>query len=73
MTRDLAEIECFSCGRSLGKIDRRGAQVEFVPAPESPTAAALCRRPGVGAACSRCGGRAVVGPFERVLDYLVSA
>ena len=73
MFRDLAEIECFSCGRALGQIQRRGAVVEFVPAPEGPHAAALQRKAGVGVACGRCGGRAVVGPFERVLDYQVSA
>lgn len=73
MFRELAEIECFSCGRALGQIERRGGAVEFLPAPEGPHAAELCRKAGVGASCGRCGGRAVVGPFERSLDYRVSA
>ena len=73
MFRDLADIECFACGRLLGQIQRRNNAVEFLPPVGQAHVAELRKRPGVGASCGRCGGRAVVGPFERTLDYQVSA
>jgi len=43
--------------------------MRLIEAPETPNAAQLVRRPRVGLACGRCGGRAFFGPMERVAAY----
>ena len=69
MVREMAEIACLSCGRDLGKVERVDRKVRLIPANESPNTAVLVRKSGVGLACGRCGGRALVGPMERIITY----
>lgn len=69
MVREMAEIGCLACGRNLGKVERVDHKVRLIPADESPSAAELVRKSGVGLACGRCGGRAMVGPMERIITY----
>ncbi len=69
MVREVAEISCLACGRTLGSLERTDGQVRLVPAPEMPTTARVQRKPGIGLVCSRCGGRALAGPMERAVTY----
>ena len=69
MIREMAEISCLACGRHLGTVERVAEGLRLLAAPESPTAAQVQRRPGSGLVCSRCGGRALVGPMEKIVTY----
>ncbi len=69
MVRERADVTCLLCGRNLGQIERVDKTIRLIDAPETPNAAALVRRRGVGLACGRCGGRAFVGPMERIAAY----
>lgn len=69
MLRERAEVTCLICGRNLGQIERADNKLQLLHAPESPNAARLVRRKGVGLACGHCGGRAYIGPMERVTVY----
>ena len=69
MARHMAEITCLSCGRDLGRVEQISDQLRWHPAPESPSTARLERKPGMGLVCTRCGGRAIIGPMERSITY----
>ncbi len=69
MKREVAEITCLACGRALGKIERAEHRVRIIPAPDSPSSAELLSKEGTGMICGRCGGRAFVGPMERIVSY----
>ena len=69
MVREMAEIGCLACGRDLGKVERVDSKVRLIPADETPSTAELVRKRGIGLACGRCGGRAMIGPMERIISY----
>ncbi len=69
MKRELAEITCLACGRALGEVERTDSHVRLIPAPESPSSAQLLRKDGTGMICGRCGGRAYMGPMQRMVNY----
>lgn len=69
MYREISEISCLACGRALGKVEQAEGRTRLLPADESPNAAPLLRKRGVGLVCGRCGGRALVGAAERVIRY----
>ncbi|HJN91655.1 MAG TPA: hypothetical protein QGF05_02875 [Dehalococcoidia bacterium] len=69
MFRERADVSCLLCGRNLGQLERVDESMRLIEAPETPNAAQLVRKPSVGLACGRCGGRAMIGPMERVAAY----
>jgi len=69
MVREMAEMTCLACGRNLGRVEKVDNRLRWIPAAESPNAAALVRAKGAGLLCGRCHGRAVMGPLERVVSY----
>lgn len=73
MIRHVAEITCLACGRDLGRIEKASGEVRRVPAEESPSAAEAVLKRGHGLVCGRCGGRALVGPLERIFSYTTAA
>ena len=69
MIRHVAEITCLACGRDLGRIEKSSREMHRIPAEESPSAAEAVLKRGHGLVCGRCGGRALVGPLERIFSY----
>lgn len=69
MVQELAEVTCLACGRDLGKVERLESRLRLIPPPESPSSATLMHKKGSGLVCGRCGGRALVGPMEKVINY----
>jgi DNA-directed RNA polymerase subunit RPC12/RpoP len=69
MIRHVAEINCLACGRDLGRIEKASGEMRRIPAEESPSAAEAVLKRGHGLVCGRCGGRALVGPLERIFSY----
>ena len=69
MIKEVTEITCLACGRSLGSVDRSQGELHLIPAPERPTTAAVVQKPSGRLLCGRCGGRAFLGPWERVVSY----
>lgn len=69
MIRHVAEISCLACGRDLGRIEKNSGEMRRIPAEESPSAAEAVLKHGHGLVCGRCGGRALVGPLERIFSY----
>lgn len=70
---EIAEISCLICSRGLGSVQRRGRRLQHVPAMESPSSATLIHNHGGGLVCGCCGGKAIIGPFERVPVYAYAA
>ena len=73
MIRHVAEITCLACGRDLGRIEKAAGEMRRIPAEESPSSADAVIKSGHGLVCSRCGGRALVGPLERIFSYTTEA
>ncbi len=69
MHRERAEVACLICGRNLGQIEQSNNKIRLIAPPDSANTAELIRKRGVGMACGRCGGRALVGPLERIAEY----
>ena len=69
VVRERADVSCLICGRGLGQIERAEGKIHLIEPPETVNAAHLVRKSGVGMACSHCGGRAYVGPLERIARY----
>jgi DNA-directed RNA polymerase subunit RPC12/RpoP len=69
MHRERAEVACLICGRNLGQIEQRNNRMRLIAPPDSANSAELVRKRGVGMTCGRCGGRALVGPLERIAEY----
>ena len=69
MLRNIAEITCLSCARSLGQVEQRGERLHYQPAPDLPTTARMKAKPGRGLICTRCGGHALIGPMQREVVY----
>ena len=69
MIRHVAEITCLACGRDLGRIEKNSGEMRRVPAGDSPSSAEAVLKRGHGLVCGRCGGRALVGPLERIFSY----
>ena len=69
MIRYIREINCLACGRDLGRIETAHGETRRVPAIPTPSTAEAVLKPGRGLVCGRCGGRALVGPRERVFTY----
>ncbi len=69
MIRHVREINCLACGRDLGRIETARGETRRVPAIASPNTAEAVLKRGRGLVCARCGGRAIVGPRERVFTY----
>jgi DNA-directed RNA polymerase subunit RPC12/RpoP len=73
MIRHVREISCLACGRDLGRIETAQGRTRRVPAVASPNTAEAVLKRGHGLICGRCGGRALVGPRERVFSYTTRA
>ena len=73
MDVEIAEISCLICSRGLGSVQRRGRRLRHVPAMESPSSATLTHTHEGGLVCGCCGGKAIIGPFERVPAYAYAA
>ncbi len=70
MTKDIAELTCMACGRDLGSLVRpQGKKMYYEAATERPGAAKLVKQGPKSLGCGRCGGRALVGPFNRTVLY----
>ena len=69
MHRERAEIACLICGRNLGPIEQCNNKIQPIAPPDSANSAELVRKRGVDMASDRCGGRALVGPLERIAEY----
>ena len=69
MIRYIREINCLACGRDLGRIETAHGETRRVPAIPTLSTAEAVLKPGRGLVCGRCGGRALVGPRERVFTY----
>ena len=69
MIRHVREISCLACGRDLGRIEAAHGEVRRIPPTPSPNTAEAVLKQGHGLVCARCGGRALVGPRERVFSY----
>lgn len=69
MLRERAEIQCLACGRELGQIEKTDGRVRLIAAVATANTARVLHRRGLGLICGRCGGRALVGPMERVASY----
>ncbi len=73
MIRHVREISCLACGRDLGRIEAARGEVRRVPPGPSPSTADAVLKRGHGLVCGRCGGRALVGPRERIFSYTSTA
>ena len=73
MIRHVREISCLACGRDLGRIEAVRGEVRRVPAGPSPSTADAVLKRGYGLVCGRCGGRALVGPLDRIFSYTITA
>ena len=69
MHMEIAEISCLACGRGLGSIQRRDGKARHEPPRDSPNTAPLTQTRNGSLGCARCGGKAFIGPFERVPTY----
>ncbi|MER3419963.1 MAG: hypothetical protein C4290_05300 [Chloroflexota bacterium] len=67
MSASRSDVTCLICGRFLGIVEHRGAQLRLVRAG---TGGAVPRVAGGRLVCSRCGGRAIL---ERNPDTLTAA
>ena len=67
--RLVAEISCIACARDLGQVERAEGKVRYIAPPESGNTAAVAPGKGRGLFCSRCGGKALIGPLERAIAY----
>lgn len=71
MVIEIAEINCLACGRGLGAVQRRDGKAQHEPPADSPNSAPLTQTRDGGLVCGRCGGKALIGPFERVPTYAI--
>ncbi len=70
MPKDIADLTCMACGRDLGSLVRaQGKKLHYEAAPDGPGAAKLVKQGPKTLGCGRCGGRALVGPFNRTVLY----
>ena len=64
-----APIRCLLCSRELGRVERRDGRVRYVAPPTLPSTAMVQANASGALNCTRCGGRALVGPPERYPSY----